>query len=828
MSTSGSEKEWSVWAEGWSEEKVTHHGNLFLLGNGCMGYRGTLEEFGPDEKVGILLPGLYDRVGDSWREPVNAPNGLYTRVAVNGTWLNPLQIKPVAHAQRVDMRTAVHHRESQFSVDGVEVSIKAERFLSAAEVNLLAMRYTVQVRGDAEITLESGIDERVWDLNGPHLENLEASQTDDAIILKARTHEQGSEVVVVERCDLTSPVPAQATSISGTLRRWTFRVTGGATLELLKYVAVYSSLDVCDGAVGPDGIAEKKSRGQAAITPRQSGAATAGAERDCQAGDVATALCRRVSVDSSETRAVACATRAAGIGYSALLAAHESVWNERWQRADVLIEGDEEAQHALRYSLYQLLSAAPFHSEYLSIPARALSGQVYKGAIFWDTEIFMFPFFLATFPEVARNLVCYRIHTLAGAKAKASEYGFEGAYYAWEAQDGGFEACTLFNITDVFTNRPMRTYFRDKQIHISGDVAWAIWKYVQTTGDTGLLKDGGWEVMLECARFFFSYAYKKTTGDHYVLLDVTGPDEYHERVANNAYTNYLAQFAVEAVLEAACLLGEADPEAFAALRERLGFNLEEETRLADFAAKIHLPNPDPDTQVIEQFDGYLKLEDCSIKEIKSRILNPAEYLGGGSGLATTTRILKQADTVLLLHLLGERFSTEVKRANWDFYEPRTEHGSSLSACVYALVAAETGRMDFAYKYFLKTATVDLTGNSKQYVGTLYIGGTHPAANGGAWMVAAQGFAGIQFRPGCLVIEPHLPENWKSLSLRIEFRGYIVKLDIRHDVHRIEVDGSNGKGPAQVILNGKAYALADNLRVTSLPDILSEFESVKNT
>lgn len=764
MSAPGSQKEWSVSAEGWSEEKVTHHGNLFLLGNGHMGYRGTLEEFGPDEKVGILLPGLYDRVGDSWREPVNAPNGLYTRVAVNGTWLNPHEIKPVAHAQRIDLRTAVHHRESQFSVDGVEVTIKAERFLSAAEVHLMAMRYTVQVQGDAEITLESGIDDHVWDLNGPHLEKLEAGQSDGTVVLKARTHEKGSKVVVAERSNLSATVPAQATSINGTLRRWTFRITGEATFELLKYVAVYSSLDACDGPV--------------------------------------------------EEAALACATKAAGVGYSALLAAHESVWNERWQRADVLIGGDEEAQHALRYSLYQLLSAAPFHSEHLSIPARALSGQVYKGAIFWDTEIFMFPFFLATFPEVARNLVCYRIHTLAGAKAKAAEYGFAGAYYAWEAQDGGYEACTLFNITDVFTNRPMRTYFRDKQIHISGDVAWAIWKYVQTTGDTGLLKDGGWEVMLECARFFFSYAYKKTTGDQYVLLDVTGPDEYHERVANNAYTNYLAQYAVEAALEAASILGEADPQAFAVLREQLGFNGEEEARLADFAAKIHLPQPAPETNVIEQFDGYLKLEDCSLQEVRSRILNPAEYLGGGSGLATTTRILKQADTVLLLHLLGERFSKEVKRANWDFYEPRTEHGSSLSACVYALVAAETGRMDFAYKYFLKTATVDLTGDSKQYVGTLYIGGTHPAANGGAWMVAAQGFAGIRFRPGCLVIEPHLPENWKSVSLRVEFRGYIVKLDIRHDSHRIEVDGSNGKGPAQVILNGEAHTLADNLHVTS--------------
>ena len=759
-----SRKEWSVSSEGWSAESVTHHGNLFLLGNGLMGYRGTLEEFGPDEKAGILLPGLYDRVGDAWREPVNAPNGFYTRVAVNGAWLNPLQIEPSAHCQRLDMRAAVHHRETRFTVDGAEVSIRAERFLSAADVNLMAMRYTVQVNGDAEITLESGIDERIWDLNGPHLENLAPAQRGDAVLLTAKTHEKGSGVAVAEVCDLTASVPAQSSSVDGTLRRWAFRVAGEATFELLKYVAVYSSLDACDRPL--------------------------------------------------EEAAFACASHAAATGYSGLLVAHEAVWNGRWERADVIIEGDAEGQHALRYSLYQLLSAAPFHSEHLSIPARALSGQVYKGAIFWDTEIFMFPFFLAAFPEVARNLVRYRIHTLAGAKAKAAEYGFAGAYYPWEGQEGGYDACTLFNITDVFTNRPMRTYFRDKQIHISGDVAWAVWKYIQNTGDLGLLREGGWEVMLECARFFFSYAYKRTTADEYVLLDVTGPDEYHERVANNAYPNYLAQYAVEATIEAASLLREEDPQSFAALAERLVFCEAEEARLADFAANIRLPQPDLETKVIEQFDGYLKLEDCSLEDLKSRILDPAEYLGGGSGLATTTQILKQADTVLLTHLLGERFSKEVKRANWDFYEPRTEHGSSLSACVYALVAAETGRMDFAYKYFLKTATVDLTGDSKQYVGTLYIGGTHPAANGGAWMVAAHGFCGIQFRPEGLVVEPRLPAKWKSVSLRVVFRGYVLTLTITPDSCRMEVDGSHAQGGAQVILNGKAHALADKLSVTA--------------
>ncbi len=757
MTPPDSDPGWWVFSEGWSADNVTHHGNLFLLGNGRMGCRGTLEEFGPDEKAGILIPGLYDRAGDAWREPVNAPNGFFTRVAVNGTWLNPLHIEPASHRQSLDMHHAVHHRQTRFCVGGTEVIIKSERFLSAAEPDLMALRYAVQVRGEAEITLESGIDSEIWDINGPHLEHFGTGERDGAILLKARTKELGHELAVAECCAMISSAPMQSSRLRGTLRQWRFLVKGEADITLEKCVAISSSLDASGG--------------------------------------------------SAEETAWATALSSAGAGYANLRAAHEGVWEDRWQKADVRIEGDDEARHALRYSLYQLLSAAPFHSEYLSIPARALSGQVYKGAIFWDTEIFMFPFFLAVFPEVARNLVRYRIHTLTGARAKAAGYGFEGAYYPWEGQEGGFDACTLFNITDVFTNRPMRTYFRDKQIHISGDVAWAVWKYVQATDDTELLWDGGWEVMLECARFFFSYAFKKTTSDEFVLVDVTGPDEYHERVANNAYTNHLVQFVVAAAMEAAGLLRAADPQRFAAMEKHLGFSPGEEARLVEFANNLFCPQPDQDTLLIAQFDGYSQLEDCPLSELKARVLDPAEYLGGGCGLATTTQILKQADVVLLLHLLGDRFDRTVKQANWDYYEPRTEHGSSLSACVYALVAAELGYEDFARRYFLKTATVDLTGHSKQYVGTLYIGGTHPAANGGAWMVATRGFGGVQFLPDGLAIDPRLPSGWTAMDFRVVCRGYALALHIEHGSCQVRIDRASAKAPARLVINGTAHNLA---------------------
>jgi nigerose phosphorylase len=185
----------------------------------------------------------------------------------------------------------------------------------------------------------------------------------------------------------------------------------------------------------------------------------------------------------------------------------------------------------------------------------------------------------------------------------------------------------------------------------------------------------------------------------------------------------------------------------------------------------------------------------ALKTLKSRILNKNEYLGGGNGIATTTQILKQADVVLMLHLFKGLYSQEVKKANWEYYEPRTEHGSSLSSCIYALVASDIGNADWAYPYFMRTATIDLTGESKQYVGTLYIGGTHPAANGGAWMAAILGFAGIHLEQGEVAVKPALPGNWNSVRFPIQIRGQRFSIEVTGHAASIQADESNDSAVA---------------------------------
>ena len=728
---------WIIRENGFKQGAHEHLGSKLLIGNGYLGYRGTLEEYSKKELVACTLSGIYDRHGDAWREPINAPNGLFVELSCQGRRLNPLDFKPRKHKQSLDIRHGVHSRDTIFALPkGQQICIQAERFASMADPHLLGLCYTIRASKAASIRLRSGIDADVWDINGPHFRTCKFAHQGTFLTAVAMSSE-GKTIAVAETVQGLPEIFKIRRGAKSIVREWTLKLKAGEEICFTKFAAIATNLD----HGWPLALAQ-----DSLMLARQQ-------------------------------------------GYDRALNASAYAWDRRWNQSDVAIEGDPVAQEALRFSIYHLLSIAPSHSDKASIPARGLSGQVYKGAIFWDTEMFMLPFFNATQPHSARNLVRYRFHTLDGARRKAKSLGYRGAFYAWESQESGDEACTLFNITDILTGRPLRTYFADKQIHISADVAHGIWQYFLMSGDESLLWEGGAEVILECARFFASYAYFKPDKGRYEMLDVTGPDEYHERVHNNAFSSAMAWQTISTALELAKLLGKKQPGNFARLIKKLNFKKDLEV-LEDMKRRLYVPGPDPKTGVIEQFDGYHKLEKIGIKELKSKLLNPKEYLGGGQGLATSTQVIKQADVMTLLHTLGRNYSAKVKKANWEFYEPRTEHGSSLSPCIYALVAAAIGKTAWAYRYFLKTATVDLTGDAKQYVGSLYIGGTHPAANGGAWMAAVLGFGGLSYDGSAVHIKPQLPKPWKSLSYKVSFKGQRLAVKITPKSTQISADSSN--------------------------------------
>lgn len=705
------------------QEAIPDNGNRFLVGNGYMGVRGTLDEHGAKELAAVNLAGIYDRVGDGWREPLNAPNPLHTLVRAGGASLADRPVR--SHVQRLDFRRGIASRETVWDTAQGQVKVASRRIAHMAKSHILSAQYTVSADKPVEIELFADIDRDIWEIYGPHYEGFQLQQEGDALLCLAKVQNGRDQVAVGRQCTLSRG--AERTAGEGS---FTYRLTlePGRPVTLTSVCAVYTTADTPDplGAV-------KEELAQAA-------------------------------------------------GWDELLESHERAWEAIWAKGAVEIEGDPDAQDQINYSLYHLNSIAPRHRDDLSIAARGLSGQTYKGAVFWDSEMFILDYFLYTQPEVARSMVRYRIETLPGALEKAKSYGWQGAFYAWESQEGGFDACSDYNVTDVFTKRPMRTFFKDKQVHISAAVARAVMLYTDVTGDNSLLVQGGARTVLECARFYWSLLLRRSTGARWEIHDVIGPDEYHERVNNNAYTNRMAQETFRWAVRAAQLLKETDGEAYAAFCRETGAGALL-PQLSQAAQELYVPQPGEDG-VIEQFDGYFELEDASVDEVRGRLLDPKEYWGGAYGVASHTQVLKQADVVTMLEMFHRDYTSEVLEQNWNYYEPRTEHGSSLSACMYALLACRFGRPDLAYPFFLKSAQADWVGGGKQWAGLVYIGGTHPAASGGAWKVLAEGFAGLDCEGETPVVRPCLPKSWLRLKFNFCCEGRWYLADLTQDAGNV--------------------------------------------
>lgn len=715
---------WKIEEEGFTEERITANGNKFLVGNGYMGIRGTLPEFDKNNFTAVNLAGIYDQVGDAWREPLNAPNGLYTRLEFDGASYGLPDKEPVSHTMSLDYRHGIFSRNTCWNTEKGILSVTSERFASLQQKHLIVMKYTVTSGEDGEIKLITGIDGDVWDINGPHYDEMLLSREGNMIRAVGITHECKERVCVCETVKgnftFHETLESEDRKI---LRNLEFTAKAGLTYILYKFIAVFTGRDREDYMEAAAGLAE--SAGKA--------------------------------------------------GYDEVLKSHIREWEEKWSVSEVTIQGDDAAMEGLNYSIYQLHCIAPRHSGSLSIAARGLSCQTYKGAVFWDTEMFMLDFFLLTEPDVAKTLLRYRIDTLDGALEKAQSYGYAGAFYAWESQEGGFDACSDYNVTDVFTGRQMRTYFKDKQIHISSAVVYGIMRYVDYTGDYDILFEGGSRVILECARFYYDLLVKKVHLDQYELYDVIGPDEYHERVNNNAYTNRMAKYTFDSAVFVIEKVLKDRTERREDLKEYNLTDLKE--KFKDAANKLYVPRPDEQTGIIEQFDGYNRLEDVGLDELKGRLLHEKEYWGGAYGVASHTKIIKQADVVTMMNLFSGDYRKDLMLKNWEYYEPRTEHGSSLSACMYAMLACKCGLPDRAYPLFMKSAEADLNGGGKQWAGLIYIGGTHPAASGGAYMTAVEGFAGIHAEEGVLKAKAALPKNWKSLSFKLVFHGTLYEVTV---------------------------------------------------
>jgi trehalose/maltose hydrolase-like predicted phosphorylase len=441
----------------------------------------------------------------------------------------------------------------------------------------------------------------------------------------------------------------------------------------------------------------------------------------------------------------------AAAGFEQLLAEHRSTWSSRWEAADVRVEGDPELQLAVRFALFHLMASAPDAGE-AAVGARGLSGPAYRGHVFWDSDVFVLPFLAATHPPAARAMLEYRIRRLGDARAAAHALGREGARFAWESARHGFDVTPKHARDQAGRLVAIRT--GELEEHIVADVAWAACCYTDWSGDDAFLEDAGRDLLVETARYWASRIRLDGDGRGHIY-GVIGPDEYHEPVDDNAFTNVMARWNLRRAAE----LRGIEP------RERAEWRALATTLVDGY---------NPRTGIYEQFAGFHGLEPLVIAELAPRRPIAADLLLGAERVAGA-QVLKQADVLMLHHLVPDEVASGSLQPNLDFYEPRTAHGSSLSPAIHAALLARAGRPDDALEPLRLAARIDLD----DLTGTT-AGGLHLATMGGVWQALAYGFAGVRLNGSVLTLDPQLPDAWDALELRLRFRGSLVRLHLAHE------------------------------------------------
>ena len=466
-------------------------------------------------------------------------------------------------------------------------------------------------------------------------------------------------------------------------------------------------------------------------------------------------------------------------GFDRLLAEHRCAWAQRWEDADIVVEGDPELQLAIRFALFHLMATVSDSGE-AAVGARGLSGRAYRGHVFWDGDVFVLPFLAATHPQAARAMLEYRIRRLPAAQAAAREAGRAGARFPWESAAVGDDVTPLLARDRTGQAIPIRTGLLED--HLTADVAWAAACYVAWTGDEEFAAGPGRDLLVESARYWVSRIRLDPDGRGHVY-GVIGPDEYHEPVDDNAFTNVMARWNLR---QAAALDGVDEDE--------------RTTWLA--AAEALVDGYDPETGLYEQFAGFFALEPLVVESDLPRRPMAADLLVGRKRLRRT-QILKQTDVLMLHHLVPDEAEPGSLLTNLLFYEPRTTHGSSLSPGIHAALFARAGMLERAVESLHTASRLDLddlTGTTSQ--------GLHLATMGSVWQALAFGFAGLRPTPEALQIDPRLPADWAALEVRVRFRGSSVRLRVEHtaltvtadpqaSVHVVGMPGPVSAGPTGV-------------------------------
>jgi kojibiose phosphorylase len=679
----------------------------FALSNGTSGTRGSLMEQGPYSRGGTFLAGVFDPGRAGFDELVIAPFWPALTIEAAGERLCLDAGEYLLHCRTLDMRRGMLLRAWRHrSPEGRITRIHEARWASLADRHAFFQEiWLVPENYSGPLLLVGTLNGEVRDLEGEiHLEPVRA---DASPLLVLRTRHSGIALAFAGTFASLPPVLPQPRLSSGAVEQhWSFSGRLEEPLLLRRAVVAYTGRDTPDPAAAA-----------------------------------------RTHADNFQP-----------LDLEGAAAAHSAAWRDWWEAADVRIEGDPAAQKALRFALFQLIGSADAEDPRVSIGARALTGEGYKGHVFWDTELYMLPFYLHTYPPSARTLLMYRYHTLEAARQRARALGYQGALYAWESTDTGEEATPETVIG--FDGELVPILTGKMAHHIDSAVAYAVWKYWQSTQDEAFMAEAGCEILLEVARFWASRVEPDAAGAFHIR-HVVGPDEYHPDVDDSAYTNEMARFCLNLGAQVASWLAQSRPAGWASLAERLGFSDAEVAAWPEVARRL-VTGFDPARGIHEQFAGYFQLREVPLAPYATRSI-PMDLILGHE--TVKTQIVKQADVVMLMRLLWDFYPPEVRAANFAYYEPRTGHGSSLSPGVHALVAAKLRQKEQALEYFRFAAEIDLgnrMGNSSE--------GVHAAALGLLWQAAVFGFGGLHVHEDALMVDPAIPETWGTLTFPFHYRG----------------------------------------------------------
>ncbi len=728
---------WSIIEDEFNAQRVKASESLFSIGNGIMGQRANFEErYSGDSLSGSYIGGVYypdkTRVGwwkngypEYFAKVLNSTFWIGIGVTIDGEELDLARCQVLSFRRELDMKRGLLSRD--FSVkmgSGTVIEVSAERFLSMERVEMGAIKYTIisQTKG-VEVKITPYMDGDVRNEDANYDEKFWEPLTCEGNALSMRTKKTGFSVAwaqsVVTSKDINFTVTTAGEEVSSCGES---TIEQGDSLTIYKYVGVCSSLNHSEDEI---------------VSAAQS-----------------------VSEQGAE------------IGYDTLRDEHIALWAERWHGCDIEIEGDDDSQQGIRYCIFMLLQTYTGRDSRLNIGPKGFTGEKYGGTTYWDTEAYCLSFYMSSVgADVARQLLIYRYNQLDKAIENGEKLGFTGGAALYPMVTANGEEC--HNEWEI-------TF---EEIHRNGAIAFAIYNYIRYTGDKNYLAEYGAEVLLSIARFWSQRITYSTQRGKYVMLGVTGPNEYENNVNNNWYTSYIALWCMDYAIQAAEWVRDNNPARWSEIVVKRNFSFEEETpRWRDIVSNTHLPYS-AELDIFLQQDGYLDKEQILVSELDP-VHRPLNQKWSWDRILRSC-FIKQADVLQGVYLFKDRFDMETIKRNFYFYEARTVHESSLSPCVHAILAARIGDMDKAMEMYLRTSRLDLDDYNKEIDE-----GCHITSMAGSWLSVVEGFGGISVEDDKLSINPSIPQGWRSLKFSLQFRNRVISIYATHnsvDVSLVEGD-----------------------------------------